>query len=167
MKIDTLVLGTLNTNCYIVSKDNKCLIIDPADNANLIKEACKNYKVVGILVTHYHFDHVGALEELENFYNIKHNNHNNIFNYMVIDTPGHTDDSITFYFKDEKIMFTGDFIFYHSIGRYDFENSSIVDMRHSLEKIKKYDDDIVIYPGHGRYTNLGEEKKYFINIFKV
>ena len=165
MEIKRLVLGSLDTNCYIVIKDNRCLIIDPADDADLIKEECKDYKVEGILVTHHHFDHVGALKELEEYYNIKHNSTNN-FNYEIIKTPGHTDDSISFYFKDENIMFTGDFIFYHTIGRYDFENSSEFEMKRSLKIIKKYNDNIKIYPGHGKSTILGEEKKLFDLYFK-
>lgn len=151
MQVITLVLGELKTNCYIVLKDNDCLIIDPASNAEIIKDTCKNYNVKGILVTHHHFDHILALEELENYYHLKHNTHDNNFNYEIIKTPGHTSDCLTFYFKNEKIMFTGDFLFYRTIGRCDLETSSIYDMQKSLEKIKEYEDDIIIYPGHRRY----------------
>ena len=73
MKIENLVLGRLRTNCYILKKDNKCIIIDPADEADVIKNACEGYEVEEILVTHHHFDHILALEELEKAYQIKHN----------------------------------------------------------------------------------------------
>ncbi len=166
LKIEHLVLGRLRTNCYIVKKDNKCIIIDPADEANVIKEACKGYEVEEILVTHHHFDHILALEELEKTYQVKHNTFlRKTFKYEVIKTPGHASDSLTFYFKEEKIMFTGDFLFYHTIGRCDLETSSIEDMKNSLVKISKYPDDILIYPGHGRPSVLGEEKKYFDQYF--
>ena len=165
MEIKKLVLGTLHTNCYIVVKDNKCLIIDPASDASTIIDACKDYEVVGILVTHHHFDHVLALDELENYYHLKHNVHTNNFNYEVISTPGHTSDSKTFYFKDEKVMFTGDFIFYHTCGRCDLETSSVESMINSLNSFKKYADDIVIYPGHGKASVLGEEKRLFDSYF--
>jgi len=167
MEIKSLVLGELHTNCYIVIKNNKCIIIDPASDANLIKETCIGYKVEEILVTHHHFDHTLALKELENFYNLEHNTHNsNSFNYEVIKTPGHTRDSITFYFKDDKVMFTGDFLFYHTIGRCDVATSSISDMKKSLAKISEYPNDITILPGHGIASILGEEKKLFDNYFK-
>ncbi|MBE6154564.1 MAG: MBL fold metallo-hydrolase [Firmicutes bacterium] len=165
MEIKKLVLGELRTNCYIVIKNDKCLIIDPADDAETIKDICKDYKVKGILVTHHHFDHIGALEQLEEYYNIKHNNHNNSFNYEVINTPGHTSDCITFYFKEEGVMFTGDFIFYHTCGRCDLKTSSVSEMLNSLEMVKSYDDNITIYPGHGKETTLGEEKQYFYRYF--
>lgn len=162
MEIKVLKLGVLRTNCYIVIKSNKCLIIDPASDADKIIDACKNYEVVGILVTHHHFDHVLALEDIEKYYNLKHNTYtNNDFNYEVIKTPGHAHDGLTFYFKNEKVMFTGDFIFYHTCGRYDLETSSKDKMKESLNMIKQYDDDIIIYPGHGKSGVLGEEKELF------
>lgn len=166
LKIENLVLGRLRTNCYIIKKDNKCLIIDPGDEAEIIKEACKDYEVEEILVTHHHFDHILALEELESFYHIKHNSFlRKTFKYEIIETPGHASDSLTFYFKKEKIMFTGDFLFYHTIGRCDLETSSITDMKKSLDNISKYPNDIKIFPGHGKSSILGEEKKYFISYF--
>ncbi len=166
MHIDILKLGELHTNCYIASKDNKALIIDPASDASKIIEACQNYKVEGILVTHHHFDHILALEELERYYKLKHNTHNSSsFSYDVLQTPGHTSDSLSFYFPDAEIMFTGDFLFYHTIGRCDLETSSISAMKKSLKFIKKYPDSTKIYPGHGFSSILGEEKKLFENYF--
>ncbi len=165
MKIKNLVLGPLNTNCYIVTKDNKCLIIDPAYDASKIISECENYQVEGILVTHHHFDHVGALDALEHKYNLKHNTFKDSFNYEVIKTPGHASDSLTFYFKEENTMFTGDFIFYHTCGRCDLETSSISAMKESLEMIKSYPDNTLIYPGHGKSTILGAEKPLFDHYF--
>lgn len=166
MNIENLILGRLNTNCYILKKDNKCIIIDPGDNADIIKKKCTGYMVEEILVTHHHWDHILALEELENFYHIKHNTFlRKTFKYEIIKTPGHASDSLTFYFPHEQIMFTGDFLFYHTIGRCDLETSSIIEMQKSLSEISNYSDNILIYPGHGKSTVLGEEKKLFSNYF--
>ena len=63
-------------------------------------------------------------------------------------------------------MFTGDFIFNSSIGRCDFENSSIDEMKKSILKIKKINKNIILYPGHGDKTTLDKEKQnnfYFNN----
>ena len=59
---------------------------------------------------------------------------------------------------EDKVIFTGDFLFAGSIGRTDLGGSD-VDMKKSLEKIKKYDKDIVIYPGHGPSSTLDIEFK--------
>ena len=158
MNIIRVIVGELEENCYILEKNNKCIIIDPGDDADRIIDNIK-YPVVGILITHYHFDHIGALEFLKEKYNIKENNYNiDGFNFEVIDTPGHTSDSKTYYFKDEKMMFVGDFIFKNGIGRMDLPTGSKEEMIKSLNKIYKYPLDAILYPGHGDSTTLEKEK---------
>jgi glyoxylase-like metal-dependent hydrolase (beta-lactamase superfamily II) len=66
---------------------------------------------------------------------------------------------VTYYFKKNKIMFTGDFLFKGTIGRCDLEGGNIRKMEESLRIIKEYDNDIKIYPGHGDSSILGDEKK--------
>ena len=159
MNIKKIVVGELQENCYIIENNNSCLIVDPGDEAyKIISNIDK--KVVGVLITHNHFDHVGALDVIINKYNVKINDKFDGFDYEIIDTPGHTMDSKTFYFKKEKIMFTGDFIFESSIGRTDLGGNYLL-MIESLNKISKYDDDIILYPGHGNVTSLGKEKNNF------
>lgn len=166
MNIKTIQVGPLETNCYILSIDNECIIVDPGDEFLKIKKEIGDKKVIGCLVTHFHQDHIEALEELVSYYDIEINKSQyGKFEYEIIETPGHTFDSKTFYFKKDNIMFTGDFIFYRSIGRTDLGGNN-KDMITSLENFKKYDDNITIYPGHGPSTILGEEKKYFELYFK-
>lgn len=68
--IRRLVVGPLQENCYIVSCVHSCVIIDPGDEANhIIQEIENNHlEVKGILVTHGHFDHIGAVNELKAYY---------------------------------------------------------------------------------------------------
>ncbi len=161
MDIKTVVVGSLETNCYIVSVDNECIIIDPGDEFKKIKEAIGDKKVVGCLVTHFHQDHIEALEEVLSEYEVSINKVSSTkFEFEIIETPGHTNESRTFYFKKNNIMFTGDFILKYSIGRTDLGGSE-KDMKESLEMIKSYPDEIIVYPGHGPRTILGEEKKRF------
>lgn len=161
MKIETIVVGDLETNCYLLTKNNEVLIIDPGDDFSKIKNAIGNKRVVGCLLTHNHFDHVGALNDVLDYYHLKVNEYQgDNFKYTTIKTPGHTNDSITFYFKEKNVMFVGDFIFYHSIGRTDL-GGNILEMINSLNLIKSYPDNTIIYPGHGQSTILREEKKRF------
>ena len=166
MNIKTIQVGPLETNCYILSIDNECIVVDPGDEFFKIKKAIGDKKVIGCLVTHFHQDHIKALEELVSYYDVEINKSKyGKFEYEIIETPGHTFDSKTFYFKKDNIMFTGDFIFYQSIGRTDLGGNT-KDMITSLENFKKYDDSIIIYPGHGPSTILGKEKRYFDLYFK-
>ncbi len=89
------------------------------------------------------------------------------FKFDVIETPGHTYCSVIFYFKDEKIMFTGDFLFKGTIGIVTSMYSNEELMNESLRKIRKYPDDVTIYPGHGAASTLGEEKKSNMHLNKV
>jgi len=169
MNVSKIEVGVLQCNCYLLEKNNNCLIIDPGDEYPKIKQLIKNKNLIAILITHNHFDHIGCINNLVNDYNIPVYDNSNLkeginhidnFEFEVIKTYGHTMDSITYYFKKEKIMFTGDFLFYDTIGRYDFPESNYEEMLKSINKIKKYPNDIIIYPGHGINTNLGREKEY-------
>ena len=167
MEVITVVTGALEENCYILKSDNNtCLVIDPGDDYPKIKDKIGDAKVVGVLVTHSHFDHVGALRNFLSKRSIKVFKKSNLregdytlgdFNFEVIYTPGHSIDSVTFYFKEDKIMFVGDFIFKDSIGRCDLPGGSEVSMKNSINNIKNYDRDIILYPGHGESTTLGYE----------
>ena len=164
MIVKRYVLGELANNVYLVQKGDECLIVDPACNFDFIKSIIGGLKLVGILVTHYHFDHIGALGELKKHYNTSiFDNNNDLntlenFDFEIIHNPGHSSDSVSFYFKEEKCMFVGDFIFKGIIGRTDLETGSMEEMLKSLDAIKKYDDNILLYPGHGDITKLGYEK---------
>lgn len=167
MKINKIKVGYLECNCYVLEIDNEVLIIDPGDDYDKIKLNLINKKVIGVILTHRHFDHIGALNNIINDYNVEVYDNNNLdekeynignFNFEVIKTPGHTMDSISIYFRKNKVMFTGDFIFKDTIGRCDL-GGNINAMNESINKIKKYSNDTLLYPGHGDITSLGYEKE--------
>lgn len=168
MEIDVLKVGTLQANCYILTKGNDCLIIDPGAEYKKIMDKIKNYNLLGILVTHEHNDHIGCVKRIVKAKNCKLFYKANLnekeyqvgpFDFDVLFTPGHSKESISFYFRNENIMFVGDFVFKGSIGRMDLDGGNIKEMKNSIYELLKYPDDTVIYPGHGPYTNLGEEKE--------
>lgn len=167
MDVKTIKVGYLKENCYVLEKDNKCLVIDPGDEYEKIKENI-NYEIIGILLTHHHFDHIGALSYFKDvpvydYFNLTEEKRKpDGFKIEVIHTPGHTSDSTTYYFYEDNVMFTGDFLFKNDIGRTDLETGSDIDMKNSIEKLKSYEDSIIIYPGHGDSTILGNEKEYNI-----
>lgn len=84
----------------------------------------------------------------------------NNFNIEVIFMPGHTLGGLAYYFKDEKILFSGDSIFYHSIGRTDFPTGDYNILINSVRNVlSMMDGDVLIYPGHGSETTVKEEKE--------
>lgn len=76
----------------------------------------------------------------------------------VIYTPFHTLGSCCFYFKESKMLFSGDTLFKHGIGRTDLVSSNKRLIRPSLAKLGELPDDVKVYPGHGEFTTLGIEK---------
>lgn len=165
MKVETVVVGALEENCYLLKKEGKVLVIDPGDEYEKIKEKIGNFQIEAILITHRHFDHIGALPYFSSvlvydFSNLKETTYQiGPFQFEVLYTKGHTNDSVSFLFPNEKKMFVGDFFFFRTIGRTDFPTGSDVEMQKSIQKIKNY-SSYTVYPGHGPITSLEEEKKY-------
>ena len=79
------------------------------------------------------------------------------FHVEVTKTPGHTKGSCVIRYRN--LLFTGDTLFAGSIGRTDFYGGDYKQMMKSLRKLAKYDDNAVIYPGHGPTSTIGVEKR--------
>src|SRR5699024_4828119 len=84
MQVNSFSLGPLGTNCYIVSHQNSCLIFDPSGEPEVFKQFIEeeNLTPQGILLTHAHFDHIGALHELRHTYNVDVYLHPNEKNWL-------------------------------------------------------------------------------------
>ena len=174
MEIKRVITGALDENCYVLVKNGTCLVVDPGADYNKIREEIGDDKVLGVLITHSHFDHIGALRNFLTKRSIKIFKRSNLeekeytigdFKFKCIHTPGHSKDSVTFYFEEDNAMFVGDFIFEGSIGRVDLPGGSKTEMEESLSNFKKMENDVKLYPGHGESTTLNKEKEtnpYFI-----
>lgn len=80
--------------------------------------------------------------------------------FVVIDTPGHTIGSKSFYCPESKILISGDTMFRRSYGRYDLPTSSGDMLFKSLRKLCELPEDVRVYSGHSDETTIGEEKKF-------
>ena len=160
-----------NYSYVIYEKETSTVsIVDPSEFNACDKVISKYKKLDFILNTHHHADHVGANLELKKKYNskilgsssdkdripgidifLKENQKQMIGNleFEVIFIPGHTKGHIAFFFRKEKIAFTGDTLFSLGCGRI-FEGTH-EEMFNSLNKIKKLPSDTKIYCGH-EYT---------------
>ena len=189
MKIE--IIPCLNDNySYLIHDEisNTVAIVDPSEFIPCDTIISKNYKKLDfILNTHHHYDHVGGNEELKKKYNSKvlgfENDKNRIpqidtvlkdnqefkigtLNFTTIFIPGHTRGHVAFYFKKEKVVFSGDTLFSLGCGRV-FEGT-YKQMFDSLNKIKKLPKDTEIYCGH-EYTlqNSNFCAKYDSNNFQL
>ncbi len=78
----------------------------------------------------------------------------------VLSTPGHTPGGISLYFPDEHLVFTGDALFYRSLGRTDFPGGDQATLLRAVTTVLfALPEDTVAYPGHGPSTTIGDEKR--------
>ena len=75
-------------------------------------------------------------------------------------TPGHTPGGCCFYLPKEGLLFSGDTLFYGSVGRTDFPGGNGFDLRKSLLRLMELlSEETKVYPGHGSDTTIGYEKR--------
>ena len=157
MQIKSVVVGLLQTNCYLLSSNGEVVIIDPGDEAEKIIEAVKEMgEVKYIITTHSHYDHNSALSEVKEevggkvLTNLKEGDEIKVGDekLIVLQTPGHTEDSICL--MGDGFFISGDVLFYQGYGRTDLPGGDEKKMRETLERLsREISQGTVIYPGHG------------------
>lgn len=91
-------------------------------------------------------------------------NDNDVFTFdghkiQLIHTPGHTPGGASYYAEESAALFSGDTLFYDSVGRTDFPGGDHDALRSSIrDKLFALPDDTAVYPGHGESTSIGYEK---------
>ncbi len=78
----------------------------------------------------------------------------------VIHTPFHTEGSVCYYFINNKVLISGDTLFYMSIGRDDLPTGDHRKVNASLEKLKTLPKETKVYPGHGQNSSMEFELKF-------
>ena len=174
-----------STYTYIISsgKGREALIIDPViENTNEYIKILKNLdlKLVKVIDTHIHADHISGLNELSKRtkcskimgeksssevldIRVKDNEKIKIENIELISmyTPGHTDCSYSFLMNNR--VFTGDALLINSTGRTDFQNGNPYDAYESIfNKLLKLPEKTLVYPAHDynkkKYSTIENEK---------
>ncbi|MEA4896282.1 MAG: MBL fold metallo-hydrolase [Oscillospiraceae bacterium] len=193
MLIKSFTLGHIQTNCYIVTDENtlECAVIDPGAESNTVMRYLEENKLKCrfILLTHGHFDHTGAVEDV-----MKQTGATVCMSRKdvrkVITEMGYkyappkgtvffkegdsfTVGSLVFevietpghsegsvVFRCGDALFTGDTLFKDSCGRTDLPGCSGRDMMKSLKKLAELPGDYEVYPGHMEGTSLDRERRF-------
>ena len=175
-----------STYTYLISsgKGREALIIDPVlENVNdyikLLKEL--ELKLVKVIDTHIHADHVTGASKLKNItkcstimcentpadsveIKVKDDEYIDLEDIKIkaIYTPGHTSDSYSFLMKNH--LFSGDTLLINGTGRTDFQNGNAKDSYNSIfNKLLKLPEETLLYPAHDykgeKVSTIGKEKK--------
>ena len=174
-----------STFTYLISsgKGREALIIDPVlekTNEYILYLKKLNLKLVKVIDTHIHADHVSGMKELHKqtdcanvmgekslseVVNIKVKDNEKIkiedIELTSMYTPGHTDCSYSFFMKDR--IFTGDTLLINGTGRTDFQNGNSIDQYHSLfNRVLKLPEKTLVYPAHDykgkKVSTIGQQK---------
>lgn len=188
MKLITLPLGALQTNCYLAADENgTAAVIDPAADASTILRAAQTqgWTIQAIMLTHGHFDHVGAVRALAEALHCPVYLHENelslppqltdgplyctdfyaegdtvsvgALHFSVLHTPGHTPGSVCL--RCENTLFSGDTLFADSCGRTDLAGGSSAQIMQSLARLAALSEDLTVLPGHGEASTLDHERQ--------
>ena len=193
MLIKTLPVGMLETNCYVVTDEvtRKCAIIDPGAESNTILNYIEsnNLSPVAIFLTHGHFDHCMALDEVAGatgvpiYISEKELDHSGQGGRHKLDSNG----QLSFYvegdvikigdldvivletpghspgsvtLKCEDALFTGDTLFCGDCGRTDLPGGSRETILQSLRRLAELDGNFEVYPGHAESSTLDAERSF-------
>lgn len=179
MTFKQLIVGSLETNCYILKADTIGIIIDPGAEPKKIIKTVAGDKIKLILATHRHYDHITALKEVKQATDAKAAIHAldwmpefdlrlrdgqkielGQYQITVIHTPGHTPGGCCFLVED--ILFSGDTLFPGGPGNTSFAGGSEqVILKSIRKKLLVLPDDTKVYPGHGPSTTIGKERSLY------
>lgn len=187
--MERLVVGIYAENCYILADEEtkECAVIDPGADFEKIKKKIESKELTlkYILLTHAHFDHIGAVAQLQKWGNapvyVSYEDKalyegsfvpdyelvgGEIFELgtlkiKTIRTPGHTQGGCCFYIPSEKVLISGDTLFYRSVGRSDLPGGNHKQLINAIiENLMTLPDDTQVFPGHGSETTIGFERAH-------
>ncbi|WP_347549626.1 MBL fold metallo-hydrolase [Pseudalkalibacillus hwajinpoensis] len=213
MEWKQMAVGPVQANAGLIWNEKKeALLIDPGAEGGRIKRKIEKLelKPVAILLTHAHFDHIGAVDLIREAYNIPVYLHKfeekwlsdaslngsklfpiveNIegkpadylienecdmtvgsFMFSVFETPGHSPGSVSFYFKEAGIVFSGDALFAGSIGRTDLPGGNHKQLIESIHnRLLVLPEQTIVASGHGPVTTIEDEMagNPFLNGFSL
>ena len=190
LKVHALALGAYQTNCYIIHDEHSktCCVIDPGYDADTILDKLETLGLTleAILLTHGHFDHVGAVKDLaaetqcdvylhpddlsmppmmtagQLYYTKTYAEGSRLqlagLDIAVLHTPGHTPGSVCL--LTETAIFSGDTLFQGSCGRTDLPGGDWATITKSLKRLAALEGNFWVFSGHGGSSTLRDEKKY-------
>ena len=183
VEVHKVVVGSYDNNVFVVRcrRTGEAVLIDAANEHELLLELCQSLGVRRVLETHGHWDHIQAVPAIREAgyevavtaldapklkdvgYDVFLDDAEVIevgdLRLDAIHNPGHTPGSISFAVRGTPLLFTGDTLFPGGPGNTSFEDGDFGTIIHSIEeRLFTFPDTTVVLPGHGVDTTIGAER---------
>ena len=183
VRVDKLIVGPFENNVFIVrcKSTGDAVLVDAANEHDLLLQVCRATGVRRVLTTHGHWDHIQAVEAVRDAgidVGISAEDAEMLpaYDFVIADddvysvgelrlravhTPGHTLGSTSFILEDEPLLFTGDTLFPGGPGNTSTPGASFEQILESIDKrLFALSPDMLVLPGHGLDTTIGEERPH-------
>ena len=181
LEVHRHVVGPVDNNVFVIrcKQTGEGVMIDAANEHELLLDLCRTLDVRTVLETHGHWDHIQAVEAVRDAgYEVGVTAEDAAmlpsYDYLLEDesvieigalrirthhTPGHTPGSMSFSVDDAPLLFSGDTLFPGGPGATHFEGGDFDTIMQSLEDrmFRAFAPETIVLPGHGDDTTLGTE----------
>lgn len=183
VRIDKLVVGPYENNVFIVRDKHTgdAVLLDAANEHELLLEVSRATGVRRVLTTHGHFDHIQAVTQMRDAgidVGIATEDAEMLPSYdftipdddvievgdlrlRTIHTPGHTPGSTCFVLEGHPVLFSGDTLFPGGVGNTTFPGGDFDTIIQSVDRrLFTLPEDMLVLPGHGLDTTIGSERPH-------
>lgn len=183
MRIDKLVVGPFENNVFVVrcTSTGDAVLLDAANEHELLLDVCRATGVRRVLTTHGHWDHIQAVEAVRDAgidVGIAAEDAEMLPSYdfvigddevyavgdlrlRAVHTPGHTKGSTSFVLEGSPVVFTGDTLFPGGPGNTSTPGASFDEVIGSIDRrLFTLPPETLVLPGHGLDTTVGEERPH-------
>ena len=184
--IHRLVVGPIDNNVFVArcKATGGSLLVDAANEWELLLETCRELDVRQIVETHGHWDHIQAVPALREAgykvavaagdaamlpsYDLLLEDDAVIsvgrLRVRTIHTPGHTPGSTCFVVEGSPVLFSGDTLFPGGPGNTTFPGGDFAQIIASIDRrlFTPLPAETIVMPGHGAYTTIGDERPHLV-----
>jgi len=184
VEVHRVVVGPVDNNVHVIrcKQTGDAVLVDAANEHELLLDLCRNLGVRRVVETHGHWDHIQAVPavrdagfevavtaadaEMLPSYDLVLEDDEVLevgrLRIRTITTPGHTPGSICFHVEGTPLLFTGDTLFPGGPGATKFPGGDFPTIIRSIEDriFARFGDETMVLPGHGADTTVGTERPH-------
>jgi len=184
VEVHKVVVGPVDNNVFVIrcKQTGDAVMVDAANEHELLLEMCRDLGVRQVVETHGHWDHIQAVPAVRDAgyavsvsaadagmlpsYDLLIEDGSVLevgrLRLEAIANPGHTPGSVSFFLHDTPLLFSGDTLFPGGPGNTKLEGSDFPTIIRSIEQrlFSRFGPDTIVLPGHGDDTTIGNESPH-------